>query len=73
MSDVAGAVIPNMGAIDQVAGTALDSPLGDTINAFKGGARRGSEFMHGFSSARGTTSEGNTSWDSPKESINPYA
>lgn len=67
------AAIPDMGAIDDVASTALDSPLGDTVNAFKGGLKRSHEFLHGFGSARGTTSEGNTSWGSEKESINPYA
>ena len=73
MSDPLGAVIPDMGAIDQVAGTATDSPLGDTIDSFKGGMKRSAEFMHGFGSSRGTVSEGNTAWNSEKESINPYA
>ncbi|MGW3090864.1 hypothetical protein [Streptomyces sp. NPDC001108] len=72
-NEVPGAAIPDMGAIDQVASTALDSPLGDTIGAFKGGFKRSTEFLHGFSSARGTKSEGNTSWGSERESINPYA
>jgi hypothetical protein len=73
MSTPPGAAMPDMGAINDVAGTALDSPLGDTMKAFKGGFSRGSEFMKGYGSARGTTSEGNTSWASEKESINPYA
>ena len=73
MSTPPGAGIPDLGAIDSVASTATDSPLGDTIDALKGGFKRSTEFLHGFGSARGSTSEGNTSWDSPKESINPYA